>query len=294
MNNRYLSIIAALIATSIFGINHTITKNLMPYYISAQALLFCRVFGAFILFWLISFFDKSEKIESKDILRFIFCAIFGMSLNMISAIKGLELSTPINSSIISTISPIIVFIISVILIREKIIKSKVLGIILGFIGAFTLVLFNTKNSGDAQNIRLGNLLLLTNSICYAIYLVSVRKLATKYNTITIMKWLFLISIIINAPFTVEDFLKTNWQNYDFRAILHLIFVVIGATFLVYLLNVYALKSLKASTVGIFIYLQPMIAIIYATFTGNDTLGLLDIISMILVFTGIYIVSLKNN
>jgi len=293
MSNKFFAIMAALIATSIFGINHTITKNLMPFYITPTALLFSRVFGASILFWGISLFTKHESIDKKDMFRFIFCAFFGMSINMISSIKGLELSTPINSSIITTTAPIIVFIISVVLIKEKIVKSKIVGVVLGFCGALSIVLFNTKNGVNAENIKLGNLLLVLNATCYAIFLVSVRKLAKKYNVITIMKWLFLIGLLINSPFTFRDFIQTNWYQYDISAIVQISFVIVGATFLVYLLNVYALKTLKASTVGMFIYLQPIIAIVYATFSKSDTLGLLDVISMSLVFIGVYLVSLKK-
>ena len=293
MNTRLLAIIAALTATSIFGLNHTITKNLMPFYISPSALLFARVSGASVLFWILSLFTKKEDIEKKDWLLFLFCTVFGMSINMISAIKGLELSTPINSSIIVTTSPIIVFIISIIMIKEKIIKTRIVGVIIGFIGAISIVLINTRTNIDGENIKMGNILLVLNSICYAIYLVAVRSLTLKYSVITIMKWLFLFAVILNAPFTLQEFYNVNWHLYDLKSISQLSFVVVGATFLVYLLNIYALKSLKASTVGMFIYLQPIIGIIYAVYTGSDTLNLTDILSMTLVFIGIYLVSLQK-
>ena len=187
MNNRLLAIIAALTATSIFGLNHTITKNLMPVFITPPGLLLARVLGACTLFWIISIFSKKEKIQKKDWPKFLFCSVFGMSINMISAIKGLELSTPINSSIISTISPIIVFIISIIMIKEKVIKTRLIGVAIGFIGAISIILINTRTNFNPEDIRSGNLLLLLNSISYAIYLVAVRSLTKKYSVITIMK-----------------------------------------------------------------------------------------------------------
>ena len=293
MNNGLLAIFAALSASSIFGLNHTITKNLMPFYITPSALLFARVLGACTLFWIISIFSKHEKIEKEDWSKFLFCTVFGMSVNMISAIKGLELSTPINSSIISTISPIIVFIISIIMIKEKVIKTRVIGVAIGFIGAISIILINTRTNINPEDIRSGNLFLLLNSISYAIYLVAVRSLTKKYSVITIMKWLFLLGVILNAPFSVQQFLDIPWQVYDRITFLKLGFVITGATFAVYLLNVYALKTLKASTVGMFIYLQPIIGIIYAITSGSDVLKLTDIISISLVFTGIYLVSLKK-
>ncbi|MDA8904153.1 DMT family transporter, partial [bacterium] len=248
MNNRLLAIFAAISATSIFGLNHTITKTLMPVYITPSGLLFSRVLGACTLFWIISIFKTQEKIEKKDWSKFLFCTVFGMSVNMISAIKGLELSTPINSSIISTISPIIVFIISIVMIKEKIIKTRIIGVAIGFVGAISIILINSRTDINTDNIRSGNLLLLLNSISYAIYLVAVRSLTKKYSVITIMKWLFLFGVILNAPFSIQKFLEIPWDIYDRISFFKLGFVITGATFGVYLLNVYALKTLKASTV----------------------------------------------
>jgi len=290
MNNRYLGLIAALIATSIFGFNHTIAKELMPVFISASALLYARVLGAAILFWIIGFFSTTEYIEKKDRMRLILCALFGMSINMITSLKGLELSTPINSSIISTTAPIIIFIISIILIKERISKNKYLGVVIGFIGTLLLILFNNKVVINAPNIKLGNLFLFANSVSYSLYYVLVKPLTNKYSMITLMKWFFLIAIIVNAPIGLIEFINIKWENFVPSAFANLSYVIICTTFLVYLLNLFALSNLKATTVGMFIYFQPIIAIIYAIYMGADKLEPLDIISITMIFLGVYLVS----
>ncbi len=293
MNKRNLAFIAALIATSIFGFHHTIAKELMPDFISPGALLYVRVLGAAILFWAISLFFPNEYIEKKDRIRLVLCALFGMSINMIASLKGLSLSTPINSAIISTTSPIIIFIISIILIKEKITKQKYIGVIIGFLGTLFLILFNNKIIVNAPNIKLGNIFLFTNSISYGLYFVMVKPLTEKYSMITLMKWLFLISIIINIPISYTEFINIQWQNFVPSALINLLYVVICTTFLVYLLNLYALKNLKATTVGMFIYFQPIIAIIYAIYVGSDKLSMLDVISTLMVLLGVYLVSKKT-
>jgi len=290
MNNRYLGLIAALIATSIFGFNHTIAKELMPVFISASALLYARVLGAAILFWIIGIFSTTEYIEKKDRMRLILCALFGMSINMITSLKGLELSTPINSSIISTTAPIIIFIISIILIKERISKNKYLGVVIGFIGTLLLILFNNKVVINAPNIKLGNLFLFANSVSYSLYYVLVKPLTNKYSMITLMKWFFLIAIIVNAPIGLIEFINIKWENFVPSAFANLSYVIICTTFLVYLLNLFALSNLKATTVGMFIYFQPIIAIIYAIYMGADKLEPLDIISITMIFLGVYLVS----
>jgi drug/metabolite transporter (DMT)-like permease len=262
----------------------------MPDHIQPFGFILLRVLGAAILFWLISIFVKSEPILRRDWPRFIACAVFGMSINMLGFFKGLSLSTPINSSVIVTISPILVFVLSAILIREKITLLKASGAILGLIGALMLILFSTSSTEAAPNIPLGNALILINATSYGLYLIIVRPLTSRYSSITLMKWFFLIAIIINFPITIAEFTAVDWVNLPFSAIWRMGFVVLGTTCLTYLLNIYALKELSASTIGVFVYLQPVIAISFAMFTGADQLTLVKILAIILVFTGVFIVS----
>ena len=293
MDKRILALIAAIVATSIFGFNHTIAKELMPNVLSPNALLYSRVLGAAICFWFVSLFTKREKVEIKDFKLIIICAIFGMGLNMITALNGLYNSTPINSSIITTLAPIFIFLISVILLKEKISKRKYAGVFIGFIGTLTLILLNEKSLENAPNINLGNFYLFINSISYALYFVLVKPLTEKYNMITIMKWLFLFSIFINMPFGLVEFTQVEWVEINNTSFIKIFYVVFCTTFLVYLLNLYALKNLKATTVGMFIYLQPVIGILFAIYRGADKLTIPDISSVLLVFAGVYLVSKKT-
>lgn len=293
MNNRTLALLAAFGASTIYGINHTIAKGLMPTYIEPFGLILLRVTGAAILFWLLSIWGPKEKIDPKDWKRIIVCAIFGMVINMLMFFKGLSLSTPINSSVIITLSPIIVFILSALLISEKITLKRSIGILIGFAGALILVLYGHETRADAPNIPLGNTLFIINATSYAIYLVLVKPLTAKYHAITLMKWLFLIAIFINLPVTLGEFTAVQWSQLPFEAIWKMTFVVLGTTFLTYLLNIYALKELKASTIGAFIYLQPIIAIVFALFSGADQLNLIKITASIMVFYGVYLVTGKK-
>ena len=294
MDKRILALIAAIVATSIFGFNHTIAKELMPNVLSPNALLYSRVLGAAICFWFVSLFTKREKVELKDFKLIIICAIFGMGLNMITALNGLYNSTPINSSIITTLAPIFIFLISVIMLKERISRIKYAGVLIGFIGTLTLILLNEKSLENAPNINLGNFYLFINSISYALYFVLVKPLTEKYNMITIMKWLFLFSIFINIPFGLIEFTQIEWVEISSTSYIKILYVVFFTTFLVYLLNLYALKNLKATTVGMFIYLQPVIGILFAIYRGADKLTIPDISSVLLVFTGVYLVSKKTH
>tara|TARA_B100000780_G_scaffold183836_1_gene129002 strand:- start:5317 stop:6213 length:897 start_codon:yes stop_codon:yes gene_type:complete len=293
MNKRNLGLLAALGATLIYGFNHTIAKNVMPTFIEPFAFILLRVLGAAILFWILSAFFKNEKIDKKDWPRIILCSFLGMVINMLAFFKGLELSTPINSSVLITVIPIMVFIFSAIIIKEKISLMKVIGISSGFIGALILILYSPLSGFNAPNIPIGNLLFVLNSSSFALYLIFVKPLVEKYNIITLFRWLFLFGFLMNFPITIHKFSQVEWLSLPiYDAVLPMVYVVVGTTFFTYLLNAYALTKLKASTVSSFVYMQPIVGIVYALTTNNDTLTLTNVIGMLMIFLGIYLVTKK--
>ncbi|MGI9547612.1 MAG: DMT family transporter [Flavobacteriaceae bacterium] len=290
MSKRNLAILAALGATTIYGLNHTIAKGVMPIYIKPFGFIMLRVIGACLLFWAVSFFGPREKVERSDWGRFLLCALFGMVINMLAFFKGLDLSTPINSAVLVTTTPIIVVVLSVFLIREKVKWYRGTGIVLGLIGALILVLYGNEIREDAPNIPLGNTLFLVNATSFALYLILAKKLVEKYHVFTLMKWLFLLGVLINIPIALPEFLEVDWAHLPMEAILTMVFVVVGTTFCAYLFNVFALTQLKASTVSSFIYLQPVIGILFAVLTGKDHLTSIKIGAAMLVLLGVYLVS----
>ena len=292
-SNRALAILAAFLAGAIYGVNHTIAKGLMPVYIEPFGFILLRVTGAAFLFWIISFFAPKEKIATSDWPRILVCSIFGMVVNMLFFFKGLSLSTPINSSVITTLSPVMVLILASLLIKERITLLKTAGIIIGMAGALVLVLFSKGESVNAPNVTLGNLLFIVNAFSYGLYLILIKPLTKKYHPITLMKWLFLIAIFINLPITIGEFTDVKWTELPFEAIWKMAFVVVGTTFMTYLLNVYALKQLSASTISAFIYLQPLIAITFAISVGADRLTAIKATAAILIFAGVYMVTMKK-
>ena len=291
MQKKILPLLAATIATTIYGINHTVAKMVMPIYIGSLGLVFLRVLGATIIFWTISLFFKTKPIEKKDRLTILKCGLFGMSINIAAFIAGLDYSTPVNSSILIIISPIFVVILSFFIFKNKINFIKILGIILGFIGAMILILTADSNSSIGRNIPLGNFLFIVNSISYAYYLIIVKPMAEKYDLITLFKWLFLIGLIFNFPLGINQFLDVDWASLPFwEAVLPMVFVVVGTTCMTYFLNGYALSKITSTEVAVFMYLQPIIGILFAIFTKSDTITLIMLVASVLIFTGVYLTS----
>jgi len=154
------------------------------------------------------------------------------------------------------------------------------------------VLFGEKQQFNAPNIPLGNVMFIINATAYAIYLILVKPLTAKYSSITLMKWLFLFAVFINLPVGFNEFMRVEWNALPLDVIVKMVFVVVATTFLTYLFNIYALRQLRASTVGAFIYLQPVIAVFFAVIIGADYLTPMRIIAAIMIFTGVYMSSRK--
>jgi drug/metabolite transporter (DMT)-like permease len=278
----------------LYGLTFTFAKGVISEgLIKPFGFILVRIIGATALFWLLSLFTKNEKIERKDFLTFFFASIFGIALNMLTFFKGLEYTTPINASVIMITAPIIVLLLSAIFLSEKLTTIKVLGILLGFSGAVILSLYGNNNSVIGSNVPLGNLLVFINASSYSVYIIIVKKLTSKYHPFSFIKWLFLFGLILVLPFGYNELTQVEiyrFTNYDFFAVG---FVIVGATFGTYLLNPIGLRYLKASTVTAFIYLQPVIAAIFALAMGMDTIDAAKIIGAALIFSGVYLVTKKK-
>ncbi|MEY8849866.1 DMT family transporter [Psychroserpens sp. XS_ASV72] len=292
MSTRQYAIIALFIVQLLYGMNYTFAKSVINEgFVTSFSLVFLRVVGATILFWIFGLFQKQEKIALKDYFTFFLAAIFGVVVNMLLFLKGLELTTPIHAAVIVTITPIIILILSSVLLSEKITKMKAFGVFLGFCGGVLLTVLG-KSTRVGDNVALGNLFIFINAISYSIYIIIIKKLTAKYHPFTFIKWLFLFGSILILPFCYTDTTQIEWHDFTSYAWFSVLFVVIGATFGTYLLNPLALKSLRASTVGVFIYLQPVIAGLFAIAMGVDAVSPVKLIAMVMIFSGVYLVTKK--
>ncbi len=249
--------------------------------------------GAGSLFWLVGFFTPKEKILAEDYPRLILAGLFGAALNMILFYKGLSLTTPISEAVIMITTPMLVFFLSAIILKESIEWQKLVGIILGVFGAGLLIVWGKSFGAAATNAKLGNLLIFLNAIFYGLYLIVVKKLMDKYNPFTLIKWMYLVGLICSIPFGWNEFNQIDWQDMPADIYWKIAFIVLLSTFMTYALNLTAMKQLKPTTLSVFIYLQPLFATIYAISVGKDELSSIKIISAILIFTGVYLVSYKK-
>ena len=292
MSKRTWALLAALTVSIIYGVSYTIAKDVMPEYVKPFGFILVRVFGATILFWLVSFFGPKETIDKKDFPRIIAAALFGVAINMLTFFKGLSFTSPISASVIMVTTPIIVLVLSAVIMKERMLKRRIFGIFIGLFGTAILILYG-KSIGNATNASLGNFLIFINASAYAFYLIIVKKLMDKYNAFTFVKWIYTFGLLMVLPFGWNEYQEIQWATIPMPILWEIGFVVLFTTFFTYLFNLVSMRELKPTTVAVFIYLQPLFATIYAISLGKDELTLVKIIAAALIFLGVYLVTVKK-
>lgn len=293
MNTTIKAHIALFLANLFYGINYVIAKGIMPQYIEPEALVFLRIIPSAILFWALGLLIKQEIQDKPDYKNLFIAAFFGVFLNQFLFIKGLSFSSPIDASIIMTSNPILVLVVASIVLKERITTLKIIGIIAGACGALLLVGGNGFGEFKGEYLW-GNILLLINSVSFAAYMVYAKPLMQKYDPVYVLKWTFLFGAILYIPFGFDNFMEVNWSTMPIKVILALAYIVLITTISTYFLVNYGLKHLKSTTVSIYIYVQPVVSALTAIVAGVDTLSWLNISASLLVFSGVYLVSVNKH
>ena len=290
MNQRTFALIAVSIATLIYGVTYTIAKDVMPNYIKPYGFILLRVSSATLIFWTVGLFTKQQKVEKSDYKKILIASFFGITLNMLAFFKGLSLTSPISASVMMVTSPIMVLIFSSILIRKPIGKQRILGVFIGLVGAIFLITLGNSSTENSTNSSFGNFLVFLNAASYGLYLVLAKDLVKKYNPIVFIKWLYLFGLIFVMPFGYSELTAVIWQEIPANIYWNISFVLLFTTCITYLFNLYGLSKLKPTTVSVFIYLQPVIATIYALIVGSDSLNIVKLCATLLIFLGVYLVT----
>lgn len=294
MNKKLiLAHIAMFLVALIYASNFTIAKPVMAGetpYVQPFGFIMMRVLAATTLFGLTHFFFVRERIDRKDIWRLALCGVCGVAGNQLCFFYGLNLTTPINGALIMLTTPILVLLLSMLVFKEKLTGMKATGILLGLSGATLLILNNSADIPDAPNPMLGNIFIGINAAFYAVYLVLVKPLMSKYSPITTLKWVFFFGTIYVLPFGWNQMLSVDFQALPTYIIWSIGFVLFFVTYLAYLLNGSALSIVKASVSSTYIYLQPLLASIIAVAAGKDKITFMMLIAGVLIFVGVFLVS----
>jgi drug/metabolite transporter (DMT)-like permease len=294
MNMRGIALLCAFCVALFYAYNFTAAKEVMPDHVGAYGLTWFRVLVTGAIFWILSqVAGPKERITLKELPPIALAAFCGVGFNMLTFMKGLELTSPISASVLMVTTPIIVMVLSAVFLKEKLYALKIIGIAVGFSGAAMLILASSSATDSATNPALGNFLVFVNALSYSFYILLAKKLTKKYHVLTLMKWLYLFGIIYITPFGITQGLAFDAASASTQTLWFIGYVILFATFGTYMLNIIAIKNLKPSVVAVFIYLQPLLAGMIAVGLGKDELTPTKIIAGALIFSGVFITSIKK-
>lgn len=292
MNEKFRTHLYLFLANLIYALSFTVAKDVVPQFVKPFGAIVIRVTVAGVLFIAYKKMLVNERVERKDLGLLILCGLFGVAINQLLFFKGLSITTPINAALMMTTTPILVLLLSGIFHDEKITWLKIAGVVCGAAGAVLVILSGaeiTRGSGQTM----GDIFVLLNAASYAVYLVIVKPLMQKYHPVTVITWVFIFGWIFVLPVGWREFDEISWRSFTTTIWIELAFIVLFTTFFAYLLNTLAMRYAAPSVVGIYIYLQPALATLIALLLSRDEYPLIKIVATILIFLGVYLVSMKN-
>lgn len=288
--------LACFTAYLIFGLNIVVCKDLTSSgAISPIALFTLRSIGAGSLFWIISFFLPKQRVERGDYIKIFAASVLGFFLTQMFFLVAISRITPMDCSIITSLSPVYTMFIAAYALKEPLSAQKIGGVVLSLCGIIYLILNSvTSTSAVTQTTPFGVILMIGNSLCFSLYLGIFKPTIAKYSVVTFMKWTFLFASLLALPFSAKEIISLNFAALPTEYVAELAFLIICATFITYFLIPIGQKILRPTLVSMYSYVQPIVAIVVSIYVGMDSLSWQKIVAAITVFAGVAIVSYSRS
>ena len=296
MKEKTIGHLACFIAYAIFGINIIVCKDLTSSrLISPIALFGLRSLGAGLLFWLISCFLPKEKVDQKDFGKIMMASLLGFFLTQVTFLMAIPDITPMDCSIVSSLSPIYTMFIAAYVLKEPITLRKAGGVAISFFGIIYLIMNSvTGTGGTIETSWVGILLMIANSLSFSLYLGLFKPVITKYSVITFMKWIFLYATLFSFPWTVSELRTFDYSLLTSTYLSELAFLIVCSTFITYFLIPLGQKRIRPTLVSMYSYVQPIIAIVISIWVGMDTLSWQKLLAAAMVFGGVVLVNYSRS
>ena len=292
MDNKKQPLIAhlcMLCAGTCWGQMAPIGKDAMLNGIDGIDLVSFRVLGGALLFWLTSLFTKKEHVPVKDILLLGCAGLFALVFNQCSYTIGLNLTSPSNSSIMTTSMPIFAMVLSFFILKEPITWQKAGGVLLGCAGAVIII----TTSATAGNAKVGNiwgdLLCMSAQLSFALYLSLFKPLVQKYSLFTVNKWMFTWATLIIWPFTLGHVSSIDFASVPMSTWWETGFVVFFGTYISYICMMVGQQTLRPTVVSVYNYMQPLVSVSVSVAVGLAVFKTSQALAAILVFSGVWFV-----
>lgn len=286
MTIKQKAVLSLIVANIIWGAAAPIFKwsltNISPF-----LLAFLRFSVASII--LFPFAYNKLRIAKEDLLKIMVVGVFGVGIHIPLFFFGLQLTPSINAPIIASAGPVFIIILSILLLKEKPRKKVILGTLVSLLGVIVIIGRPFIEQGFFNASFTGNLLILLAVITGVFYTIYSKELLFKYSPITVTFWSFVIGSIAFIPFLVSE-LSNPATNLilNYKGIIGVIFGIVFSSTIGYYLYQWGIQKIQANEVGIFTYIDPIVAIMIAYPLLGEVITPVFVIGSILVFGGIFV------
>jgi drug/metabolite transporter (DMT)-like permease len=255
---------------------------------SATSLVACRLVGAAVVFALLRrSFTPLFRMPRRDFFLLVLCSLTGVLGNQLLYVKGLSLTTVINTALLSTSIPVFVLFVSILFGYDRLSLRRLLGIILAAAGV--IYLLDPARAQLSAQTSTGNLLIACNSLIYAVYIVISKRLFERYGALDVITWIFLVSAVLMLPLGIYSLRHDNLAAISWSVWLVIVVIIVFPTVGAYYLNAWALTQVSPSTVAIYIYLQPLVAFGFAPLLLGERWNSRTAIATVFIFAGVGLV-----
>lgn len=250
-----------------------------------------RLAGAAFFLLMVHLFLVKEAVPIRTEWRkVLLLSMLGVVLNMGLFIVGVKLTSAVNAVLVITSIPVFTYAIAVLLGRERLGPQRAVGIAIALGGVLYLVGASYQVSPRGA---LGDLLVLLNCLCYSAFLVLARPFVQKYDALSLTTWMFVVGALVFLPLGLAFGLRGQLGVASTESLAWILYIIVGATVLTYVLNTKVLRHVPASTVAIFSYVQPIFTAVAAYFVLDAVLEWRILPAAALVFGGVWLVARRG-
>ena len=224
--------------------------------------------------------------KRADLPRLLACAVFGVVLNQGLFLEGVKRTSAVNTGLLICLIPVFTYGFAILAGQEQLRARRAGGILVALLGTAWLFLGRADDAHLGGHL-LGNLLVLINVASFSFYLVISKPLTRRYPPLVIIAWVYGLSVLALPYFVHGERLIPGYQGAEL-AWWSLAFILAFPTVLGYLLNVFALARVSASTTAIFTYLQPLVTGAAGLLLLNESLHLNSLVAATGLFLGIWL------
>ncbi len=287
------AVLALLVVQVLFGLNYVASKVILDYlpplYWGALR-MWCAAIVMFIVTPLVV--PKNRRtLDARFLRTCLLFGFFGVALNQAFFLLGLHYTTPANSSILNTMTPIVTLVIALLAGKEVFSRLKVLGVVVAFGGV--LVLRRIEDFSLTSDTFKGDIFTLLNCLSLALFFILSRDFLKKHSTFWVTSWMFLFGAVLLTFAAVPDFLSGVARSPTQTEVFAMLYNVIAATVITYFLNSWALARVHSSSVALFIYLQPVISILFGWVVIHEEPTLRMLLAVLTIFSGLSLALWQN-